>query len=195
MKKILLAFVFLSFLLTRVAAQEDTVLVKLVKEILAYTQEKNTGKILDYTYPKLFTIVTRSQMKEALNGMYDTEEFTTVLDSLFTIKIHPVFTVEGKQYCKIVHNMVMHMNFKEPTDTTGEESEADFLVALIGEKYGKENVRFDAKNNSLVIKSTPDMIAVKENNNWYFANYNEDNPAMIDLLFNKAVQKKYNELQ
>jgi hypothetical protein len=195
MKKILLAFVFLSFLLTRVAAQEDTVLVKLVKEILAYTQEKNTDKILDYTYPKLFTIVTRSQMKEALSGMYDTEEFTTVLDSLFTIKIHPVFTVEGKQYCKIVHNMVMHMNFKEPTDTSGEESEADFLVALMGEKYGKENVRFDAKNNSLVIKSTPDMIAVKENNNWYFANYNEDNPAMIDLLFSKAVQKKYNELQ
>jgi len=195
MKKILLALLFSSFLLNQLAAQEDTALAKRVKEILIYTQEKNTEKILDYTYPKLFTIVTRSQMKEALDGMYDTDEFTTVLDSLFTIKIHPVFSVEGKQYCRIMHNIVMYMKFKEVIDTIGKDSEANAMVELMGLKYGKENVRFDVKNNSLVIKSTPDMIAVKENNNWYFANYNEDNPAMIDLLFSKAVQKKYKEFQ
>ena len=195
MKKILLALLFSSFLLNQLAAQEDTALAKRVKEILIYTQEKNTEKILDYTYPKLFTIVTRSQMKEALDGMYDTDEFTTVLDSLFTIKIHPVFSVEGKQYCRIMHNIVMYMKFKEVIDTVGKDSEANAMVELMGLKYGKENVRFDVKNNSLVIKSTPDMIAVKENNNWYFANYNEDNPAMIDLLFSKAVQKKYKEFQ
>ena len=195
MKKILMALVFSSFLLNQLAGQEDAMLAKRLKEILVFTQEKNTEKILDYTYPKLFTIVTRSQMKEALEGMYDTDEFTIVLDSLFTIKVHPVFTVEEKQYCRVMHNMVMRMNFKELTDTTGEESEAAFLLELMGGKYGKENIRFDKKKNSLVIKSTPDMIAVKENNTWYFANYNEDNTAMIDLLFSKAVQKKYKEFQ
>ena len=195
MKKILLGLVFSSLMLNQLAAQEDPMLAKRVKEILIFTQQKKTEKILDYTYPKLFTIVTRSQMKEALDGMYDTDEFTTDLDSLFTIKIYPVFTVEGKQYCRIVHNMVMHMNFKEQADTTGEESEVDLLLGLMGDKYDKENVRFDKKSNSLIIKTTPDMIAVKENNIWYFANYSEDNPAMIDLLFSKAVQKKYKEFQ
>jgi hypothetical protein len=195
MKKILPALLFLTISLNQLFAQADTMLSKRLNQILAYTQEKNTSKILDYTYPKLFTIVTRSMMTEALNGMYDTEEFTTTMDSLFAINIHPVFIVEGKEYCKIVHNMIMRMNFKEPTDTTGEESEADFLLALMGEKYGKENVRFDKMNNSLVIKFTPDMIAVKENNTWYFANYDDENPAMLDLLFSKAVQKKYKEFQ
>ena len=195
MKKILLILAFSTSFLNDIAAQVDTLLVKRVNEILRYTQEKNNEKILDYTYPKLFKIVTRKQMAEALNGMYETDEFTTVLDSLFIIKIHPVFTVEGKEYSKIMHSMVMHMKFKEPIDTTGTESEEDFLLTLMGEKYGKENVRFDLKDNTLIIKSTPDMIAVKENNTWYFANYNEDNPAMIDLLFSKAVQKKFKEFQ
>jgi hypothetical protein len=195
MKKILLALLFSSFLLNQLAAQEDEALAKRVKEILIYTQEKNTEKILDYTYPKLFTILTRSQMKEALAGIYDTDEFTAELDSLFIIKIYPVFTVEGNQYCKIMHNMVMYMKFKEVVDTVGKDSEANSMVELMGLNYGKENVRFDAKNNSLVIKMTPDMIAVKENNTWYFSNYDEDNPAMIDLLFSKAVQKKYKEFQ
>lgn len=195
MKKILLLLVLSIFLTDKLAAQDDTLLIKRLNEILAYTEEKNTEKIMDYTYPKLFKIVPRKQMAEAVNGMYETEEFTTYLDSLFTIKVHPVFTIEGKQYCKIVHNMIMHMNFKEPIDTAGEDSEAHFYLEMLGEKFGRENVRFDARNNTMVIKSTPDMIAVKENNNWYFANYNEDNPKMIDLLFSKAVQKKYKEYE
>ena len=195
MKKILLALLFSFFLLNQLAAQGDTALAKRLEEILIYTQKKNTEKILDYTYPKLFTIVTRSQMKEALDGMYNTDEFTIELDSLFIIKIYPVFTVEGKQYCKIMHNMFMYMKFKEVVDTVGKDSKANSMVELMGLNYGKENVSFDAKNNSLVIKSTPDMIAMKENNTWYFSNYDEDNPAMIDLLFSKAVQKKYKEFQ
>lgn len=195
MKKILILLVLSMFLIVKLAAQDDTLLIKRLNEILAYTEEKNTEKIMDYTYPKLFKIVPRKQMAEAVNGMYETEEFTTDLDSLFTIKVHPVFTIEGKQYCKIVHNMIMHMKFKEPIDTAGEDSEAHFYLEMLGEKFGRENVRFDAKNNAMVIKSTPDMIAVKENNNWYFANYNEDNPKMIDLLFSKAVQKKYKEYE
>jgi len=194
MRKALLFFIFLS-ILVQASAQEDSMLVKRLNDILMYTQEKNSEKILDYTYPKLFTIVARSQMKEALNGMFETDEAIIVLDSLFTIKIHPVFSVEGKQYCKILHNMVMRMNFKEPADTTGEESEADFLLELMGEKYGKENVRFDASKNSLVIKIISDMIAVKEKNNWFFANYDEDNPKLLDLLFSKAIQNKYKSYQ
>ena len=195
MNKNLLLVAFSAFLLNNLVAQEDSSLVTRVNEMLAYTREKNTEKILDYTYPKLFKLVSRNQMAEALKGMYDTEEFVTELDSLFTIKIHPVFTVEGKQYSRIVHNMVMHMKFKKAVDTAGKENQADFLVELMGEKYGKENVRFDVKKNSLIIKTTPDMIGVKENTTWYFANYDEDNQAMIDLLFSKAVQKKYQEFQ
>ena len=168
-------------------------LLKRTNEIMVYTQEKNTEKILDYTYPKLFTIISRSQMTEALNGMYDTDGFTTVLDSLFIIKLHPVFTVESKEYCRIVHNMIMRMNFKETIDTSGEESEADRMVDLMEVNYGKGNVRFDTKNNALIIKIKPEMIAVKEDNTWYFATYNRENPAMLDLLFSKAVQKKFEE--
>jgi hypothetical protein len=194
-KKILLPFVTALLITDHLPAQNDTLLVKRLAEILMYTQEKNTEKIMDYTYQKLFKIVSRRQMAEAINDMYDTEDFTTDMDSLYALKIHPVFIIDGKEYCKIVHNMVMRMKFKEPLDTAGEDNEADFFLELMGEEYGKENVRFDSKNNTLVIKSMPDMIAVKENNNWYFANYKEDNSQMLDFLFSKAVQKKYQEYQ
>ena len=195
MNKILLPFLLPVFIAGNISAQDDSLLTKRLSEILVYTQQKNTEKVLDYTFPKLFKIVSRKQMADAINGMYDTEEFNIDLDSLFTIKVHPVFKIEGKEYCKIIHNMVMRMKFKKAIDTTGAESEANFYLEMMGDKYGKENVRFDAANNTLVIKSASDMIAIKENNDWYFANYDEDNPKFLDLLFSKAVQNKYKTYQ
>jgi hypothetical protein len=56
-------------------------------------------------------------------------------------------------------------------------------------------VRFDPVKNSLTIFMHPDMVAVKDNLSpkWTFANLDEDNPEMLNMLFSKEVIAKLKE--
>jgi hypothetical protein len=63
------------------------------------------------------------------------------------------------------------------------------------QRYGEGNVRFDAVANSLNIFMKPDMVGIKDktSNIWTFANLDEDNPALIEMLFSQAVRDKLKE--
>ena len=57
-------FLWLPLLLFGIAAnaQQDTSLVQRVNEMLKLTQLKDIEKIMDYTYPKLFTIADENEI-------------------------------------------------------------------------------------------------------------------------------------
>ncbi|HMW26816.1 MAG TPA: hypothetical protein PKC51_09260, partial [Ferruginibacter sp.] len=76
MKRFLLSVLVLITSTTVTHAQQDTALSRRLQEILGYTQLSEIDKILDYTYPKIFTLATRDQMKEQLLAALDNEEFT-----------------------------------------------------------------------------------------------------------------------
>ena len=64
----------------------------------------------------------------------------------------------------------------------------------MSQKFGEGNVRFDPVANSLNIFMTPDMVGIKYNSSkWTFANLNEDNPQMLDMLFGRQVLDKLKE--
>ena len=186
MKKLL--FVLLVAGLPIISHAQDTSLVNRVNEMLKLTQLKDLEKVMDYTYPKLFTIVPRETLINAMKSVYETEEFTVELDSVKIHTIFPVFVINDTSYVKVKHTMLMKMMYKEPT--TDKESK-QFMVSLMQEKFGEGNVRFDPVANSLNIFMVPDMVGIKtKTSTWTFANLNEDNPTMLNMLFNKQVLDK-----
>ena len=194
MKKIFLSLLPLVFAIIG-NAQQDTSLVYRVNEMLKLTKVKDLEKVMDYTYPKLFTIAPRSAMIAAMKNVYETEDFTIELDSINVVKIFPVFVIKDTSYVKVRHTMLMKMKYKEPYDSTQKE-EKEFMVSLMQQKYGEANVRFDPVANSLNIFMTPDMVGVKSRStNWTFANLNEDNPAMLNMLFSKQVLTRLKEFK
>ena len=195
MKRLFLAVLLFGFGMIGYS-QQDTALVNRVNEVLKFTQLKDLGKVMDYTYPKLFDIVSREFMIEAMKEVYETEEYVVELDSVNVITIFPVFVINDTSYVKVKHSMLMRMKYKEPPDSSDMESKKT-LVSILEARYGAGNVHFDASANSLNIFMKPEMIGVKDktSNTWTFANLNEDNPAMLEMLFSKAVRdklKKYN---
>ena len=60
---------------------------------------------------------------------------------------------------------------------------------------GEGNVRYDQKNDALVIVMHPNLIAIKnkEDGIWYFVNFDEENTMIMDMLFSKEVQDKLKE--
>ena len=171
--------------------QQDTALVNRINQMLTLTQKKDLEKIMDYTYPKLFKIAPRELMIATLKETYDTEEFTIEIDSLKIITIFPVFVVSDTSYVKVKHTMLMKMKYKQALDTSDMESK-NMLVSILEQKYGEGNVRFDAAANSLNIFMKPDMVGIKDktSNIWTFANLDDDNPALLEILFSQAVRDK-----
>ena len=176
-------------------AQQDTSLVNRVNEMLRLTQLKDLEKVMDYTYPKLFTIAPREALIEIMKSTYDTDEFIIELDSVKVDTIYPVFKVNDTSYAKIKHTMLMKMKYKEPFDTADTKG-TEFMISLMEQKFGKGNVRFDPVANSLNIFMIPDMVGIKEkSSNWTFVNLDEDNPQMLNMIFSKKVLDKLKEFK
>jgi hypothetical protein len=175
-------------------AQQDTALISRINQMLALTQKKDLEKIMDYTYPKLFKIAPRELMIATMKESYDSEEFSIEIDSIKIITIFPVFVVDDTSYVKVRHTMLMKMKYKEALDTSDMESK-NMLVSILEQKYGEGNVRFDAVANSLNISMKPNIVGIKDKtlNTWTFANLDEDNPALLEMLFSKAVRDKLKE--
>jgi len=176
-------------------AQTDTSLLRRLDEILRYTQFMDMERIMDYTYPKLFTIATREQLMEVLQSSLDNKEFSTTLDSLKVDTVFPVFSVLDESFSKIRHSMIMRMKFKESLDSNGNLKDRGMMANLMEGQFGKGNVRYDQKSDALVILLHPYLLAIKskEDNTWYFVNLDEENKMMMDMLFSKDVQDKLKE--
>ena len=195
MKTLLLLFSFLvSDFFSH--AQMDTALVNRLNAVLNHTKAKEYDKIMDYTYSKLFEIVPREALIEAMQESFDTDDFTIELDSMKIDTIYPVFIINDTSYVVARHTMLMRMKYSEPFDTANSES-SKILVTMMEAKFGTGNVRFDKKANSLNILMKPDIVGIKEKSSglWTFVNLDENNPAMLRFLFSSPVIKKIKEYQ
>jgi hypothetical protein len=176
-------------------AQEDTSLVSRVNAILSFTQTKDLEKVMEYTYPKLFTIVPKETMIGTMKIAFESEDYTIELDSLKILKIFPIFKINDTSYVKVRHTMLMKIKFIDPYDSLTKELK-ETMISFMSQKYGGGNVRFDPVANSVNIFITPDMVGIKDNSSkWTFANLNEDNPQMLNRLFGKQVLDKLKEYQ
>jgi len=190
-------FLWLTFLVVGIFAnaQQDTSLMKRVNEMLKLTQLKDFEKVMDYTYPRLFTIAPRDVLITTMKNAFETDEFTIELDSVKVHTIFPVFVIDDTSYVKVKHTMLMKMKYKKPYDTTDNESKQS-MVSLMEQRFGKGKVRFDPIANSLNVFMVPDIVGIKDKSSkWTFANLNEDNPELLNMLFSKKVLDKLKEFK
>ena len=149
---------FLSLLIAGLSiisnAQEDTSLVNRINAMLSFTQVKDLERVMDYTYPKLFTIVPKEALMAAMKSAFESEDFIIELDSIKILKIFPIFKINDTSYVKVKHTMLMKMKYIEPYDSTQKEQK-EFMVSLMSQKFGEGNVRFDPVANSVNISMIP----------------------------------------
>jgi hypothetical protein len=190
MKKIILflPFVFVTMLSE---GQQDTSLVNRLNTVLNFTKLKQVDKTMDYTYPKVFTVIPREQFSELLKGLYDTDDFSSVLDSVKVDTIFPVVRINDARYAIVRHSMLMKMKYKQPIT----KKDADLLVPGLELQYGEGNVRFDKAKNSMNVSMTSYFIAVKDeiSPKWTFINFDLKRPDFIEMILGKDVLAKLKE--
>jgi len=190
MKKIIvfLLFVFATLL---VEGQQDTSLINRLNAVLRFTKLKQLDKVLDYTYPKVFTIIPRDQFSELIKSLYDTDDFTSVLDSVKVDSIFTIVKINDASYAIVRHSMLMKMKYKEPIT----KEDADLLVPGMEQQFGEGNVRFVKETNSLHVFIISHMIAIKDNISpkWTFINFDLKNPDFVENILGKEVMAKLKE--
>ena len=194
MQKKIVSFLISLILFANLQAQQDTALVNRLNDVLKYTQLMDMNKVLDLTYPKLFTIIPREDLIGIMQNSFDTDQFSSSLDSLKVDTIYPVFTIQDESFAKIKHTMLMRMKFKNTPDSAAEASNG-VMIGLLAAQFGEDHVRYDKPNNTINISMLSKMIAIKNKseNLWYFVNFDEGNKEMLDLLFSEEVQTKLTE--
>lgn len=173
-------------------AQEDPELTTRFEKLMKATRQLEIPTILDYTYPKLFTLVPRETMVTIMEQSFDSEELGVTLDSLAVHKVFPIFSLGEGKYAKLLHTMVMRMKMKQ------EKTDEELAQVLEGlqEKFGKENVRYEKKENTIVVFKLAVVVAIKDSysREWTFINYIEDEP-LADMLFSKELISKLSEFK
>ena len=169
-------------------AKDSADLINRLEIFMQYNRNANFEKVMDYIYPKLFTIAPKEQIQEAMESVFNSDELTIKMDSLKTEKVYPLFASGNNRYAKINYSLIMLMSPKQQDDST----DLGMLVPMMQTQFGDENVRFDKKTKTLTIYQKVDMAAIKDelSPEWTFFNLKKGDP-MMDLLLDKELLSKF----
>lgn len=180
MKKFLCAVILLAATLSAMA-QDKQSLEQGANEMVELMVLGDYDKLMDYTYPKVFTITSREQLstffKDALQG----DGFTIkVMASEPNFKFGEIKKIDKSYYSIIDHDLVMEMVFDEPI------ADEDLPRTLYAFKEGLEtkNVTYDKPTKTLTIKKRSQMLAIADahtQNKWTYIN-NDGGPLIKKLL-------------
>jgi hypothetical protein len=188
MKKKLYILAFLLTASLSLMAQDKKSLEERVGKMYEYTATKQYEKLTDLTYPKLFTIIPREKMVEALGAMSKGDGFTiNIMNTPPNFKFGEIRKIEDGRYCVIAYDLNMKMIFVEPIAA----DEVDMLLATFKEALKTNDVTFDIKDNSINIKKKAQAVGVSDklsNNQWTFIN-NSDGPIKGKVFSEKVVKE------
>lgn len=147
-------------------------------------------RVMDYTYPKLFTIVSREQMLGIMKNTFDNEEMTITLDSLKLTKTWPMLSTPEGSFVQMEYTMIMRMQLKQ-MDSTDTPEKMGTVSSLMEMKYGAGNARYDSLLKQIVINVRSPLLAIKDelSPQWTFMNFLKDEPITPMLLSRDILDK------
>ena len=164
-----------------------------VAAFMKLNEEMKFEEIMEYIYPKVFTIEPKEELLKAMKEGFDSDEVKIDIDSMKVDKIHPVFEMDNASYAKIDFSMQMQMDFTNSQDSaaSADTEQSEFMRKTMAAQYGEENVSVDEATGNLIIRVSSIMVAVKEKSDkdWYFVNLKADDPMMTKIFSKEVIDK------
>jgi hypothetical protein len=213
LKKLLSPLIILTLCSCSIKKDSDPVLEQRLAEFLKAMDDRKPEKMMDYIYPKLFTIVSRDQTLMKMTGAFESKDPKVEFDSLKIEKIFPIFEMDSARYAKVIYAMVMTMEYSYLKDSTVNKNisrdtsttlhtiididerypapQLTLMQTLLKGKYGTENVTVDYKNGIAKVRVKNQIVAIKDKfaGEWSFVTATDEEP-LPGELFSKAVLDK-----
>ena len=116
MKKLFFAFIVLIFCacgsskkkVTDTGNGKEAPLEQRLADFMKVNDEMDFEKVMDYTYPKLFTLAPREQLVKVMKDAFSSEEVKIELDSMRVDTVFAVFKIGDGSYAKVRYSMNMY---------------------------------------------------------------------------------------
>lgn len=190
MKKLASFLLLLACCQPLLSAQDNQAITGRLGEYFEATKAKDWQKVVDMVYPKLFTLVDKSEMVQMFqdmegNGM----EFQM---GEFEIRaISEVASHQGERFALVDYVAVMNIRFTSQADR---DPEVQALLQVNFEQhYGAENVRYQPEDNSFEIRAEKAMFAISDEGSqaWAFIESDSANEALIGAIIPDEIKEKF----
>lgn len=171
-------------------AQTDTSLMARLQRFLEFTEKQEVDAALDLTYPRLFTIVSRAEMKKELLNAQEVDDVKIRMDSLRIDTVYPVFQHEKGNYTKVAYSLNIYLQMLGE-NATEDESEIAQMKEIYESAYGEGNVFYNAEKKEFKLRSHSAMIGIRDDVSpeWTFLNFEIDSPLTGILFGDKLLEK------
>ncbi|WP_438965755.1 hypothetical protein [Flavobacterium sp.] len=184
------ALSFFVFALNSVVAQNQETLEKETNKMYEATLKMDFDKIIEYTYPKIFDLVPKDQLKGILQQTFDNDEF-----KMEFVAVNPNFEygkvskIEEKSLAIINYKVSMTMTFYEEL----EQETIDLMINTFKAAGSYDEVNYDLDKKAFIIATRTKMIAVSDEltkKQWKFITYDKKNRKIAEMLLSDSILTK-----
>ena len=182
----------LLLLISQVTVGQDLNSLKIeAQKVYEATAILDFDKIIDGTYPKVFEIVSKEQMKQILISTFNGNDEMKIklLNVPPDFKFGEIKKIDTQTFCLIDHNLSMELTLQEKIE---DDEEAEMMLEIFKAGMETDKVTFNKETNTFTIKKISTMIAIADkatNNKWKFLNKDKEN-VLATKLFSKKVLKE-----
>ena len=158
-----------------------------IEKIYQATVVLDYDAILDATYPKVFEIVPKEQMKEVLKSTFNGGEGIKIklLPTQPEFSFGEIFKIDNQSFCLVDHNLSMQLTMDEKME------DVEMMISIFKSALETEKVTFDEQTNTFTIHKRSTMIGIYDeftNNSWKFLNKDKNNVLANKLLSEKVIK-------
>jgi len=172
--------------------KSDTKEMKELKTALSkYTQatiDNDIKTLIDFIYPKAFTIVSKEKMLKMLNTTFDSGKVPKVKDVKHT-KIEEIKKYDAGLYSIITSSMTTIVKSPRPDDA---KFETYMLETLQKRLSSRGTVTLDKEKHLFNILHTNKTIALNENGSWKFVGFKQAEKYISKGIFPLSLIDKLN---
>ena len=151
----------------------DTKEIKSLKTALdTYTKatiNNDVSTLMNFVYPKVFTVVPKEKMIEVLTNAYTSGKVPTV-KNVKHLKVEPTQTYDSGIFTFISSTMTTELKSPRPDNAKFEAYMLEMLTKQLGDKG---TVNFDKDSHIYTVNHSDTTLAINENDGWKFAGVNQ----------------------
>ena len=129
----------------------------------------NNYKIVDMTYPRLFSVINLDRFQQYMDSMLNSKDIQMISYLTNAPQISPIRRFSnGTEFTQISYNSTITLQFINP-NLYGSREQMNYLYDVFIHKFGVENVSIDINNRTLKVTKPEKLLAIKEQNTqWKF---------------------------
>lgn len=145
-------------------------------------------KVIDMTYPQIFKVMPKAQMKAMANGALDGMGIKTIFEEVpLMLKLSPVKKLNDGTICLGKYNQSMVLEFKDAS-----------LIDMMAKAQMKDTKIEKLGTNKLRMSGTQYLLAIKDKytaNTWKYLRYDDEDKATNAQILAKDILATASQLK